>query len=127
MLDLDAGAGIADIREAYRLQVRTWNPDHPAYDVRVRAAAERRLADVRQAYEWLKANGDAVVAQATGVAALPSNEGGASTQLSVVTYGFFYLVLVGLLVFGIGVMANSNPNAWFGPLVTPTTYPITLP
>ncbi len=78
VLDLDAGAGIADIREG------------------------------------LSASG-----------AQPDNGGGTSVQVSVVTYRFLYLILVGLLVFGIGVMANSNPNAWFGPLVTQTAHPAT--
>jgi preprotein translocase subunit Sec63 len=118
-LDLDAGASVADVREAYRLQVRTWNPDYPGYNPRVRAATERRLAEVRQAYEWLKANGDAVVWQASGAGTQPTNMHRASTGISKrVTNGFFYLVLVGLLIYGIGVITTRNADAWFGPLVT---------
>ena len=131
MLDLDAGASVADVREAYRLQRRTWNPDRPTYDPRLREATERRLAEVQQAYEWLKANGDAVVWQAAGAGTRPGT-GGASIGVSQrATSGFLYLVLVGLLVFAIGVMTSLNPNAWSGPLVTlnsnPATQTIQLP
>ena len=116
VLDLDAGAGIADIREVYWLQVCTWNPDNAAYDARIRAATERKLADVRQAYEWLKANGDAVLAQTAGAGPQSDNGEGALTRVSLVVRGVFYVALVGLLVFGIGAIAGSSPDAWLGPL-----------
>ena len=116
-LDLDAGAGIADIREAYRHHVRTWNPGQKDYEPRVRAAAERKLAEAQQAYEWLKANGEAVVAQATSEAGPLSNKrGGKSQSPSILTGWLLYGVLIGLLVAGIGVMAYANPDAWFWPL-----------
>ena len=116
-LDLDAGAGIADIREAYRHHVRTWNPGQQAYEPRVRAAAERKLAEAQQAYEWLKANGEAVVAQAKSEAGQPSNRRGGKSQSPLTLPGWLlYGVLIGLLVAGIGVMVYVNPGAWLGPL-----------
>jgi len=116
VLDLDAGASVADVREAYRLQRRTWNPDRPAYNPRLRAATERRLAEVQQAYEWLKANGDAVVWQATSAGTRPDSAGASIGGSQRATSAFLYLVLVGLLVFAIGVMTSLNPDAWSGPL-----------
>ena len=61
VLDLDAGAGIAEVREAYRLLLRTWDPNRSGYDPKVRAASERKVAEVRQAFEWLRDNGDLVL------------------------------------------------------------------
>ena len=126
-MDLDAGAGVADIREAYRQHVRTWNPDRPSYDPRVRVATERRLAEVQQAYEWLKANGDAVIRQTTGAGTQPDNGSGESKISHKATNWFLYLVMVGLLMFGIGTIILSNQDAWLGPLVTLNADPATQP
>ena len=147
LLDLDAGAGIADVRDAYRLLVRMWDPDHPAYDSRVRAASERKLADVRQAYEWLRDNADLVLAQTRSAGIQPAKKSNAPIPRSsfltplmralkldglppkLVAHGFLYLILVGLLLFGIVFVAASDSKAWLGPLVTPTTQttPAALP
>ena len=132
VLDLDGGASVADIREAYRILVRTWDPDRPGYDVRVRAASERKHAEVRHAYEWLRENADLVVAQTTDAGTQLGRESGASTAgTSFLTplmralkldrvpprLAFYYVILVGLLVFGIVFVAAWNPKAWFGPLL----------
>ena len=120
-MDLDAGASVADIREAYRLQVRTWNPDRPSYNPQVRAATERKLAEVRQAYEWLKSNGDAVVGQASGTGTQPTSTDETSTRVSKqVTNGVIYLVLVGLLMYGIVAVTSRNVDALYGPFITLT-------
>ena len=117
-LDLDAGAGIADIREAYRNHVRAWNPANPDFDPKLRAATERKLAEAQQAYEWLKANGEAVVAQAKSETGPPSNKRGAKSAPPFASAGWLlYGAFIGLLVAGIWVIARVNPNAWLGPLV----------
>lgn len=132
MLDLDAGAGVADIREAYRLQMRTWDPDHQDYEPKIKEATERRLAEVQQAYDWLKVNSEAVLTIAKASGAAPRRPSPKQVRKSasplrrtlglervpagVLFRGFLYLVLVGLLLYGIGAVLVLDPNAWTGPL-----------
>lgn len=115
MLDLDAGAGVADIREAYRLQTRTWNPDRPDYEPRVKEASERHLAEIHQAYDWLKVNAESVRMIAMSAGSPPMQTVSKRQKRYSQTSGLLYFILIGLLLFGIGAILFIDPGAWTGP------------
>ena len=116
VLDLDAGAGVADIREAYRLQTRTWSPDRPDYEPRVKEASERHLAEIHQAYDWLKVNAEAVRMIAMSVSDARKSPVQMQERRYSTTGSVIYFILIGLLVLGIVSILVLDPNAWTGPI-----------
>lgn len=57
VLELEPGASLADVKQAYRDLARVWHPDRFA-DGRLAIKAEARLKQVNAAYEWLQKHPD---------------------------------------------------------------------
>jgi hypothetical protein len=53
-LDLEPGAGVDEIKRAYREQALTWHPDRFPYDESLRKRCEERMRLVNAAYEALR-------------------------------------------------------------------------
>jgi len=52
-LDLQPGADLGSVRQAYRLLVRVWHPDRFAHDPKLQAASGEKLKDINASYEAL--------------------------------------------------------------------------
>jgi len=53
ILDLEKGASIEDVKQAYRDCVNVWHPDRFANNSRLKRKAERKLKEINQAHETL--------------------------------------------------------------------------
>src|SRR6266496_1565914 len=54
-LDLQPGADLGSVRQAYRLLVKVWHPDRFANDPKVQAASDEKLKDINASYEAIVA------------------------------------------------------------------------
>ncbi|RLB17589.1 MAG: hypothetical protein DRG63_03580 [Deltaproteobacteria bacterium] len=53
ILDLQPGAGMEEIKAAYRDAVSVWHPDRFSHNLRLRKKAERKIKEINEAYETL--------------------------------------------------------------------------
>lgn len=54
ILDLEPGATLSEIKQAYREQAKTWHPDRFPYDHFTRKRCEERMRRINEAYEHLR-------------------------------------------------------------------------
>src|SRR5215468_930485 len=50
-LDLEPGADLGSVRQAYRLLVKVWHPDRFAHDPKLQAFSDEKLKDINASYE----------------------------------------------------------------------------
>ena len=53
ILEIEAGASLAEIKHAYRDLAFVWHPDRFAHNPRLQEKAQQRLTEINQAYEQL--------------------------------------------------------------------------
>jgi hypothetical protein len=53
VLELEPGASLEEIRQAYRDQTKVWHPDRFSNDIRLQKKAEERLKEINLAYQRL--------------------------------------------------------------------------
>src|SRR5215475_6852 len=54
-LDLQPGADLRSVRQAYRLLVKVWHPDRFANDPKLQAFSDEKLKDINASYEAIVA------------------------------------------------------------------------
>src|SRR5215831_11321423 len=54
-LDLQPGADLGSVRQAYRLLVKVWHPDRFAHDPKLQAVSDEKLKDINASYEAIVA------------------------------------------------------------------------
>jgi TPR repeat protein len=54
-LDLEPGADLGSVRQAYRLLVKVWHPDRFANDPKLQAFSDEKLKDINASYEAIVA------------------------------------------------------------------------
>ena len=55
ILDLEPGADLGSVRQAYRLLVKVWHPDRFANDPKLQAFSDEKLKDINASYEAIVA------------------------------------------------------------------------
>src|SRR5438477_12790660 len=53
ILEIERGASLAEIRQAYRDQTKVWHPDRFPNDIRLQKKAEEKLKQINMAYQRL--------------------------------------------------------------------------
>ena len=56
VLGVSSGATAEETRLAYLDLVKVWHPDRFSHDLRLRRKAQEKLADINEAFNWIKAN-----------------------------------------------------------------------
>jgi hypothetical protein len=56
VLGVSSRATLEEIRLAYLDLVKVWHPDRFSHDLRLRRKAQEKLADINEAFNWIKAN-----------------------------------------------------------------------
>ncbi|MBW2078781.1 MAG: DnaJ domain-containing protein, partial [Deltaproteobacteria bacterium] len=54
ILELQPGASLEELNQAYKDLVNIWHPDRFAHNPRLKGKAEKKLKEVNQAYEALR-------------------------------------------------------------------------
>jgi len=54
-LDLQPGADLGSVQQAYRLLVKVWHPDRFTHDPKLQAASDEKLKDINASYETIVA------------------------------------------------------------------------